>query len=238
MADSRTPAAGALPAGFAEPLTAVVPVRDAGARLAALLACLEGVPTIVVDGGSIDESAQIARMAGATVIETAPGRGGQLAAGADAAREGWLLFLHADCVLGSRWRDAVATHLASEDGKQRAAVFTLRFDDSSWPARVIAAGAMRRTRSWGLPYGDQGLLIHASLYRDVGGYRALPLMEDVDLMRRLGRRRLAILDVPIVTSAERYRRDGHWRRAARNLVCLGLYFLGVDPARIKRFYER
>jgi len=88
----------------------------------------------------------------------------------------------------------------------------------------------------GLPYGDQGLLIHRDLLRSVGGVRALPLMEDVDLVRRLGRRRLAAVDVAAVTSAAKWVRDGWYRRSARNLVCLGLYYLGVPPRVIARLY--
>ena len=88
----------------------------------------------------------------------------------------------------------------------------------------------------GLPYGDQGLLIHRDLLRSVGGVRALPLMEDVDLVRRLGRRRLVGLDVPAVTSAAKWQRDGWYRRSARNLLCLALYFAGVPLRLIARLY--
>jgi hypothetical protein len=87
-----------------------------------------------------------------------------------------------------------------------------------------------------LPYGDQGLLVPSALYRSVGGFRPLPLMEDVDLVRRIGRRRLAMLDCEAWTSAERWRRDGWIHRSARNLFCLGLYAVGVPPARIARIY--
>jgi GT2 family glycosyltransferase len=88
-----------------------------------------------------------------------------------------------------------------------------------------------------LPYGDQGMLIHRDLLRAVGGMRDLPLMEDVDLVRRLGRKRLAALDAEAVTGAARWERDGWTRRSARNLVCLSLYLAGVKPATIARLYE-
>ena len=87
-----------------------------------------------------------------------------------------------------------------------------------------------------LPYGDQGLLISASFYPALGGFRPLPLMEDVDLVRRLGRRRLAPIAAQIIASARRYRRDGYFRRPLRNLLCLSLYFVGVPPTRIARLY--
>ncbi|MEE8246899.1 MAG: glycosyl transferase family 2, partial [Alphaproteobacteria bacterium] len=88
----------------------------------------------------------------------------------------------------------------------------------------------------GLPYGDQGLLIHRDLYSRVGGFRPLPLMEDVDIVRRIGARRLVVLEAAALTSAARYRRAGYLRRSLRNLACLGLYFLGVPPRLLVRLY--
>ena len=93
-----------------------------------------------------------------------------------------------------------------------------------------------RARAFGLPYGDQGLLISRVLYDAAGGYAPLPLMEDVDLVRRLGKRRLAPLEAVAVTAAERYRRNGWWRRPLRNLCLLGLYVLGIPPERLARWY--
>ena len=87
-----------------------------------------------------------------------------------------------------------------------------------------------------LPYGDQGLLIARALYDEVGGFAAIPLMEDVDLVRRLGRRRLAPIAVPLYSSARRYLDEGYIRRPLRNLFCLSLYFAGVPPRRIARLY--
>jgi hypothetical protein len=87
-----------------------------------------------------------------------------------------------------------------------------------------------------LPYGDQGLLLAAGFYRALGGFQPLPLMEDVDLARRIGRRRLIALDATATTSASRYRRDGYFRRVLRNLTCLALYYLGVPPRLILRLY--
>jgi hypothetical protein len=110
--------------------------------------------------------------------------------------------------------------------------------DSAAPqARRLERLVAWRCRRLGLPYGDQGLLISRALYDAVGGYRPLPLMEDVDLVRRLGRARLAPLPVAMRTSGARWEREGWWRRSARNLACLALYFLGVPPARIARLYR-
>ncbi len=90
---------------------------------------------------------------------------------------------------------------------------------------------------WGFPYGDQGLLIHRDLLRDVGGMRPLPLMEDVDLVRRLGRGRLVALPADAVTSAAKWESQGYLRRSARNLACLTLWFAGLPPRHIQRLYQ-
>jgi hypothetical protein len=88
-----------------------------------------------------------------------------------------------------------------------------------------------------LPYGDQGLLISRALYEEAGGYKPLSLFEDVDLIRRLGPRRIRLLDAEAFTSAERWHRDGWFRRSAANLGLLALYRLGMPPARIASLYR-
>ncbi|MCY7399086.1 MAG: hypothetical protein LH466_09665, partial [Sphingomonas bacterium] len=169
------------------------------------------------------------------VIAAPRGRGTQLRAGGEAARGDWLLFLHADTQLGAGWREAVAAHVAT--ASDRAGYFDLRLDDDAWQARFIERGVASRVRLLGLPYGDQGLLISRRLYDDVGGFRPLALMEDVDLARRIGRHRLRRLDATALTSADRWRRDGWLRRSGRNLACLALYALGMAPTRLARFYR-
>ena len=218
-------------------LTIVVPALNAARTLGATLdACAEaaGAEVLVVDGGSRDETPAVARRCGARVLDSAPGRGRQLALGAGAARGAWLLFLHADTGPASGWAEAARAFMA--EGTGRAAYFAFALDDPSPEARRLERVVAWRCRALALPYGDQGLLIPRALYEAVGGFRPLPLMEDVDLVRRLGRRRLAALPVAAVTSAERWRREGWRLRSARNLACLSLWFLGVPPGAIKRLY--
>ncbi|TDH58184.1 glycosyl transferase family 2, partial [Dankookia rubra] len=164
------------------------------------------------------------------------GRGPQLAAGAAAARGDWLLFLHADTRLAPGWAAAVRGFMAAAGHAGRAAYFAFALDDPSPQARRLERLVAWRCRVMALPYGDQGLLLPRALYDAVGGYRPLLLMEDVDLVRRIGRRRLAALPVEALTSAERWRRDGWRRRSARNLACLSLWFMGVPPRLIARVY--
>jgi rSAM/selenodomain-associated transferase 2 len=248
----RPPRAGAAPARAlppvrpsdpAETLSVVIPTLNAQARLPGCLGALRAAraagvvdQVIVVDGGSTDRTRQLARELGAIVIDAPPGRGSQLAAGASAASGGWLLFLHADTRLAPGWERALAAHLADDSARHTAAAFRLAFDEVSDGAERVARLANWRARRLGLPYGDQGLVIARGLYDEIGGYRALALMEDVDLVRRLGRRRIRLLDAVAVTSAARYRRDGWWVRPARNLGVLALYLLGVPLRLIRRLY--
>lgn len=222
-------------------LAVIVPTLNAAETLPA---CLQAVgpdlPVVVVDGGSMDDSRMVARMFMADVLQVAAGRGGQLAAGAEAAIAGnaeWLLFLHADTVLQPGWRAAVEAFVADPGNAGRAACFRLAFDDDSRAARRVAGLANWRSRALGLPYGDQGLLIAVPFYRSLGGIRPLPIMEDVDLVRRIGKDNLTILDATAVTSADKYRRDGWWRRPLRNLGCLGLHLAGLPAGVIARLYR-
>ncbi len=222
-------------------LTVIVPTLDAASGLAATLASLRAgraldVDLLVVDGGSRDATHALALAHGARLLASPPGRGLQLAAGGAAAEGDWLLFLHADTRLQAGWDAAAAAFMAVAANRRRAACFRLRFDHDSPAARRVAWFAARRCRWLGLPYGDQGLLLARDFYRALGGFRPLPLMEDVDLVRRIGRRRLVVLECDAVTSAERYRRAGYAPRVARNLLCLAGYILGVPPRLLLRLY--
>ncbi len=222
-------------------LSVVIPTLDAASSLAETLPALAAdlaerdYEVIVADGGSTDSTPAIAAASGARLVPTERGRGVQLAAGARAAKGDWLLFLHADTRLGAGWLAAAERFMAAEND-DRAGVFRLAFDDGARAARRLEAMAAWRAKALGLPYGDQGLLIGRRFYDALGGYRPLALMEDVDLARRIGRRRLHHFDTAAITSAARYRRAGYVRRSARNLSCLALYFLGVDARFLVRLY--
>ena len=222
-------------------LSVIIPALDAAAGLGDVVDRLNSGGAapgeiIVVDGGSADRTTDVARSRGATVVSARRGRGIQMAAGAAAAKGDWLLFLHADTVPGPAWREAVADLMTGSDGDRRAGVFRLRLDDPAPWARCVEWCARLRSRLLGLPYGDQGLLISADFYESLGGYRPLVIMEDVDMVRRIGRRHLVTLDCDAHTSAVRYRRAGYGIRMVRNAFCLACYFCGVPPSLIARMY--
>ena len=221
-------------------ISVIIPTLNAAETLAtplsALLVAAIVKEVIVVDGGSRDQTVTLAREAGARVIEAARGRGTQLAAGAAAAKDDWLLFLHADCQFDPGWEAAVRVFVSAPEAGSRAGYFDFALDGTAAAARRVERLVAWRCRLLALPYGDQGLLIARSLYDAVGGFAPLPLMEDVDFVHRLGRRRLVRIGCRCISSARRYRRDGYWRRPLCNLCCLSLYFAGVPPHRIARLY--
>lgn len=220
-------------------LSVVIPTLDAGPGLVATLRSLRlgRVDEVVVsDGGSADGTPERAAGEGATVVRSERGRGLQLARGADAASGDWLLFLHADTRLEPGWRAAANAFIGDPASRERAAHFRFALDDSAPGARRLERIVAWRCRRLGLPYGDQGLLIFRPFYERVGGFRPLPLMEDVDLARRIGRHRLVELPARAITSAVRYRQGGYLRRSLRNTACLAAWGLGVPPRTIARFY--
>lgn len=224
------------------PLSVVLPTLNAaGALPGALEALMEGVPEglirelIVADGGSTDATCAIADAAGARIVRSEPGRAAQMIAGAEAAGGRWLLFLHADTMLSPGWTRAVGDHLArSED---RAATFTLRFRSSAREARWLEGRVKLRVRLLGLAYGDQGLLISRRLYDRLGGFAPLPFLEDVDIVRRIGKARLDVLPAEAVTSAAKFERDGWRKRAWSNAWIVARYTLGASPESLKRDYR-
>lgn len=229
-------------------ISVVIPTLDAEKGLAEALGALvpatvDGLvrEVIIIDGGSADRTAAIADDAGATFVVRTGGRGHQLAAGARRAKFPWLLFLHSDTVLEPGWEREAAGFMAGVDSGKRplsAAAFRFALDDAGARARVLERFVALRCALFRVPYGDQGLLIPKPLYDSIGGYNPLPIMEDVEIARRLGRRRLSMLRARAVTDARRFNEEGYARRSARNLSCLGLYFLGVSTGTIDRIYHR
>lgn len=218
------------------PVSVIIPVLNGAATLARTCEALGPVAEIVVsDGGSTDGTPGFAAQLGCRVVDAPCGRGPQLAAGVWAARHAWLLLLHADTILQHGWQHTAAAHMRCHPDQAGYFRFTLDSDDRR--ARRLEHAVAWRCRVLSLPYGDQGLLIHRRLLQQAGGIRPIPLMEDVDLVRRLGRRHLLPLDAAALTSAAKWQRDGWLRRSARNLLCLGLWFAGLPPHRLVRLYR-
>lgn len=227
-------------------ITIVIPTLNAAESLPHCLACLkkmkqdENASVIVCDGGSKDATKNKAKANGATVIETAPGRGQQLHQGALAATTEWILFLHADTHISSDAHKVIDDFITNPDNKFRAGYFRFKLDDMSNEARKLERQVAWRCDKFALPYGDQALLINRDFYNQLGGYRDIPLMEDVDLIWKIeklyGKQALVVLDADATTSAQKFQRDGYFKRSARNLFCLFLFWIKVPPHLIVKLY--
>jgi rSAM/selenodomain-associated transferase 2 len=189
----------------------------------------------VADAGSQDETVICAITGGARIVQAPRGRARQLNAGARASCGEWLLFLHADSRLYEQARHVLATALR-EPVPFAAAVFRFAVDLPPLWKNLLERGQALRDALWGLPYGDQGLLIRRDCFEAIGGYPDIPLMEDVAIIQALRRRsKVKRLPAAIVTSGRRYRQHGVLRTSVRHLVLIALYFLGVSPTRLARW---
>jgi len=221
-------------------LSVVIPTLHAAEHLDACLTSLTELTlsyeVVVVDGGSCDNTLAIAHLHDAYINSSPPGRGIQLHGGAEAAKGNWLLFLHADTVLEVGWATELQTFLETPENIRKAAVFSFALDDACIAARCIEWVVAWRCRHLSLPYGDQGLLIHRDFYEQVGGYKLIPIMEDVDMVWRLRFYGLHTFGARAITSSARYRRDGWAIRPLRNLLCLILWVSGMAPEKIAKVY--
>ncbi|MFP3948984.1 MAG: TIGR04283 family arsenosugar biosynthesis glycosyltransferase, partial [Longimicrobiales bacterium] len=219
----------------------VVPTLNESRELPSLLDDLDdlAVPhrVVVVDGGSGDGTPALARNRGIDVRAAPRGRASQLNAGADVLDTPWLFFLHADVRLPRDARRALEAWLPDADPGE-VAFFRLRHDGDHWFYRLAEAVQWLRERGSGLVYGDQGLVIHRNLFDAVGGYPTLPVMEDVEIMRRIRRRgRPVRLPADVIASPRRYEREGRWLGWARNGILLSLHLLGVPARILARWYR-
>ena len=214
----------------------VIPVyRDADALARTLDATDWSGVDVIVAATADDESLAALRRARPDVrwIDAPRGRARQMNAGAAAARGAWLLFLHADTRLPDGWRAAIDA--ADANPAVAAGCFRFALDSPRRVARLIELGVRLRVRALGLPYGDQALFVRRECFDVLRGFTDVPIMEDVDFVRRVQRAGVLIQSpLRAVTSARRWERDGWIVRTARHLMLIALYFCGVPPSRLAR----
>ncbi len=201
--------------------------------LAPLLAAGDGLEVIVADGGSDDGTAELARDLGLRVLNCPRGRAVQMNAGAAAAAGEYLLFLHADTLLPPGFDTLVRRTLEHPDISVGA--FRLDLDADHPGLRMIERTVWLRCRVMGLPFGDQALFVRAGDFKLIGGFPEIGIMEDYELVRRLGSAgRVEVLDVPVLSSARRWLARGFWRTTWENQLAVLGHKLGVQPARLAR----
>ncbi len=226
------------PAPAATRISIILPARNESDRIqASVKSALAGphIEAVVVDGGSTDDTAARANQAGAAVLTTNPGRAEQMNRGADLATGDLLVFLHGDTCLPTGYEHEVRTLLSRPEVAFGA--FRLGIDAAGSSLRVIERLANLRTRWLGLPYGDQALVLKRETFEAAGGFAAWPLLEDLDLVRRLRAfGGFALCRGAVRTSAARWQRCGVLRTTVVNQLILLGYALGLPPARLARWY--
>jgi hypothetical protein len=226
---------------FAGPrISVVIPTLNEAANIKETVRLAQNarnVEVVVVDGGSRDDTADIAGRLGALVLAAEASRARQMNVGAATATGDILLFLHADTRLPEGYDGQVRGAL-SQPGAV-AGAFALGIDSPLPSLRIMEFVANWRSRYLQKPYGDQALFLAAETFRTVGGYPDLPIMEDFELVSRLKNKgRIVVLPASVTTSARRWLHFGVWKTWFVNQAAITAYFLGIAPGTIARFYNR
>lgn len=219
-------------------LSVVIPTLDEAAHLARTIASLpEDAEMVVADGGSRDGTTGLAQAAGARVVTGVTGRAAQMNLGAGVATGDVLLFLHADCALAPDAGSAIEAGLADPDVV--AGSFSMRIEPANRRLRLIAWGSNLRARWTDVPYGDQGLFVRREAFEAISGFAPIPIMEDVEILRRLKQHgRLIQLSAPIVTTPRHWAKHGAGITTLINWLAMGSYLLGISPDRLAPLYHR
>ena len=207
--------------------------------------CIEGIlkegcdcEVIVADGGSTDKTVEFAKSyPDVSFVQSQRGRGMQMNMGASAATGDILLFLHADTILESGWAAAILSVLEGTSISGGAFTFSIR--SLLWKYRLVEAWVRLRCEIFSLPYGDQAIFVRKSTFGLIGGYKSIPIMEDVDFIGRLKKQgTIVILNKKAITSERRWSKRGLIKTAALNQLIMLLYKFGVNPNRLARIYYR
>ena len=221
-------------------ISIIIPTLDEAEFIAGTLASIPqgpGLEVIVVDGGSRDDTPAIAQSLGALVLCSSPGRARQMNLGADRSKGDILLFLHGDTRLPKGFTCPI--HHCFRNPRVAAGAFRLGLAPPLRGSAFIEKMANLRAEKLHLPYGDQAIFVPAKLFKKLGGYREIPLLEDVDLVRRLRRfGRIAVIPIPVITSSRRWEKVGVWKTTWINQLILTGFLLGIPPRILARWYYR
>ncbi|MTI22754.1 glycosyltransferase [Fulvivirga sp. RKSG066] len=217
-------------------ISVIIPALNESSNLKKLLPILirEDVvgQIIVVDGGSEDDTQKIARKHDVDFYESKMGRARQMNFGAKKAKHEVLLFLHADSNVSQADFAQIPRVLKTYD----AGSFYLSFD---YKNRLLGFySTMSKLNFSVFTYGDQGLFIKRTVFEKLNGFREIPIMEDIDMVRRIKRRGSFVkLNTPIISSSRRFVKNGVLRQQFLNVALVSLYYIGVNTKYLARFYH-
>lgn len=221
-------------------ISIIIPVLNEAARIAAVINQIEKsaeIEIIVVDGGSIDNTVEVASSLGVRVISTQKGRSLQMNTGAQIASGEILLFLHADTELPQGF--AALVHAALNQLQVIAGAFELKIDGGHRGLRLIEKMVSLRSHFFQLPYGDQAIFIKAKTFWQFGGFPELPIMEDFEFIHRLKRYgKIKILPAAVITSGRRWQQLGILKTTLINQFMILGYYLGIPPEKLAYFYRK
>ncbi len=222
-------------------LAVIVPCLNESERIAATLAPLrtlrkQGHQIIVVDGGSEDNSIELAKPLADTVVTTQCGRACQMNHGASLTKADILLFLHADTLLPSNAAELICQGLISTHKDWGR--FDVKLSGNQYWLRVVEFMMNQRSRITGIATGDQALFVRRELFDKAGGFPEIPLMEDVELSKQLKKTsRPLCLKERVITSSRRWEQQGVWRTIVLMWRLRLAYFFGADPSQLKQQYD-
>ena len=193
---------------------------------------------IMVDANSCDLTIQISKKYNIKIIKSLKGRGPQLILGAEHTATDWIFFLHSDTIIKKSNIIDINQFITNNLNNNKAASFKIKFNTNNIWSNLLGKLVNIRSKYLKLPYGDQGLLISRSFYKNIGGYKNIPIMEDVEIIRNIGFRNIKILNSYIITDAARFENQGWIYRPMINLFCLTLYFLGFNINYINKIYKK
>jgi len=222
----------------------VIPVLDEADRINSLICHLRTqssenlLEIIVVDGDPRGETIKVVHDGNVISTTADQGRARQMNAGAAIAGGEVLIFLHADTLLPAEALNKISRIL--ENKKYVGGAFNLGIDSDRILLKYAALHASIRSRINRIPYGDQAIFIRKSYFDKIGGFKEIPLMEDVDLMRRIKKRgdKIYIFSDQVMTSPRRWEKEGVVYTTIRNRILTSLYFLGVGPGKLVKYYRR
>jgi len=193
---------------------------------------------IVVDGNKKGSTIQYLRDREIIAITSEKGRARQMNSGAMIARDDILLFLHGDTLLPDHAFEKIAAVMKT--GEYVGGAFDLGFDNRRWIFALIASIASLRSRITRIPFGDQAIFIKRNYFEKIGGFCDIPLMEDIELMKRIKKRKdnIHIITLKVATSTRKWEKEGIVYTTLKNWLLQLFYFVGVSPVKLVRYYYK